>query len=368
MRRDVLVAVLLAVVAFAFTHSSWGKTTRWHPDAIFYEAQLLEVRGADEDAALHQVIDGPLGAGVSEVQDPKWVAYNRGFYRRRWVVPILGAAVEPVAGTDSLQLVSLIGYALIGPVAYLLLRRRFTPLVSLAPALVCIAIPALRTWSAQPLVDSFAVALETLSLLGAALVLDRGRRWLPFWVLAMLALAFTKDTTIVLVVAALWVAVRRRTRRALTLLTTGVAASLPPALAFGAPLQRSLASVVNGFQVPSDTSWGFIARHYPAALRGVLDEDFDYLTRRTPATGLVVLVALAALVLLRRADDDYFRLARAAAVGCALTLFVQPNPTGLRLELVFVPVLAIGLALALDRSLRLAGRLGASRGALQSDV
>ena len=29
-------------------------------------------------------------------------------------------------------------------------------------------------------------------------------------------------------------------------------------------------------------------------------------------------------------------------------ILLQPNPTGLRLELVFVPVLAVGLALALD--------------------
>jgi hypothetical protein len=217
-------------------------------------------------------------------------------------------------------------------------------------------------------VDSFAVALETLALLGAVLAIERGRRWLMLWVLAMLALAFTKDATIVLVVATLWVAARRPTRRALALVVTGVAVSLPPALAFGAPLRRSLASVVSGFQVPEDTSWGFIARHYPAAVRGVLDQDFEYLTRRTPVTGLVVVVALAALVLLRRGDDDYFRLVRAAAVGCALVILVQPNPTALRLELVFVPVLAVGLALALDRALGLAVRLAAGRGALPSDV
>lgn len=368
MKRDVLAATLLAALAVAFTHGSWGTTTMWHPDAIFYEAQLLEIRGAGEDAALHQVLAGPLSEKVSEVHDPRWVAYNRGFYRRRWVVPILGAAVEPVAGTNSLQLVSLIGYTLIGPFAYLLLRRRFAPRVSLAAALVCIAIPALRSWAAQPLADSFAVALETLSLTAAALVLERGRRWLPLWVLAMLALAFTKDATIVLVVAALWVALRRRTARALTLLASGVAASLPPALAFGASLQRSLASVVNGFRVPSDSSWGFIARHYPGAVRGVLDQDFEFLTRRSPATGIVVVAALTSLVLLRRDDDDYFRLVRAAAVGCALMILVQPNPTGLRLELVFVPVLAVGLALALDRSVRLVVRLAAGRGALPSDV
>jgi hypothetical protein len=49
-------------------------------------------------------------------------------------------------------------------------------------------------------------------------------------------------------------------------------------------------------------------------------------------------------------------------------ILVQPNPTALRLELVFVPVLAVGLALALDRALGLAVRLAAGRGALPSDV
>jgi hypothetical protein len=369
MRRDVVIAALLAAVAFAFTHGSWGETTMWHPDALFYEAQLLEIRGAGRDAALHEALDGPLSTGVSGiVHDPRWVAYNRGFYRRRWVVPLLGAAVEPAAGTDSLQLVSLIGYALIGPFAYLLLRRRFAPLVSLAAALVCIALPSLRFWSAQPLVDSFAVALETLALLTAVLVLERGRRWLAPWVLAMLALSFTKDATMVLVVAAFWVAARRRTRRALALLASGVAASVPPALAFGAPLQRSLASIVSGFQVPEHTSWGFVARHYPRAVRGVLDQDFEFLTRRTPVTGLVVLVALVALAVLPRRGDDYFRLVRSAVVGCVLMILVQPNPTGLRLELVFVPVLAVGLAVAFDRALRVALPVAGGRGASPSDV
>ncbi len=349
MRRDALLAVCVGVVAVLVTAGSWGTTTRWHPDSLFYEAQLLEVQGVDGRKALERVMSSPIADGVSAVvHDPVWVEYNRDFYRRRWVVPTLGAAVEPVFGTDSLQLVSLIGYVLIGPLVFLLLRRRFGAVVSVAAALVCIGLPSLRFWSAQPLTDSFAVALEALGLLAAVLVLDRGRRWLLLWCAAVLALAFTRDATFVLVAAAAWVALTRRSRTAVELLLTGVVAALPAPLLFGAPLQRSLAFVVSGYDVSADTSWSFVLDRYPGALWRVAREDFESLTRVTPVTGLVVVVALAALFVWRRRPDPYFGLMRAAALACVGMIALQPNPTGLRLELVFVPVLAVGVALALE--------------------
>ena len=337
MRRDALLAVGLVAVAIVVTAGSWGATTRWHPDALFYEAQLLEVQGVDERVALERVLSSPLADGVSAVHDPEWVDYNRDFYRRRWVVPALGAAVEPVFGTDSLQLVSLIGYVLVGPALFLLLRRRFGPFVSATAALVCIGLPSLRFWSAQPLTDSFALTLEAVGLLAAVLVLDRGPRWLALWAATVLALGFTRDATLVLVVAAAWVALVQRSRRALALLATGVVAAMPAPLLLGAPLQKSLALVVNGFVLPDDTSWSFIARKYPKALWRVAADDFDSLTRSTPLTGVVVVLALVALFALRRGRDPYFSLVRAAAVGCAAMIVLQPNPTGLRLELVRRP-------------------------------
>ena len=103
-----------------------------------------------------------------------------------------------------------------------------------------------------------------------------------------------------LVGAAAWVAVTQRSRRAVALLLTGVVAALPAPLLFGAPLQRSLALVVSGFQVPDDTSWSYIAGEYPAALWRVAGEDFDSLTRSTPLTGVLVVIALVALFALRR--------------------------------------------------------------------
>ncbi len=128
-------------------------------------------------------------------------------------------------------------------------------------------------------------------------------------------------------------------------------AALPAPLLFGAPLQRSLALVVSGFQVPDDTSWSFIVREYPGALWRVAGDDFESLTRSTPVTGVLVVVALVSLFALRRQPDPYFSVVRAAAFSCAAMILLQPNPTGLRLELVFVPVLAVGLALALAAAL-----------------
>jgi Dolichyl-phosphate-mannose-protein mannosyltransferase len=370
MRKDALLAVCIGVVAIVVTAGSWGDTTRWHPDSLFYEAQLLEVRGVEARVALDRVLSGPLADGVSAaVGDPEWVEYNRDFYRRRWVVPALGAAVEPAFGTDSLQLVSLVGYALVGPLLFLLLRRRFGRVVSCAAALACIALPSLRFWSAQPLTDSVAVALEALGLLAAVLVLDRGPRWLPLWFGAVLALGFTRDATIVLVAAAACAAVAQRSRRGVELLVTGVAAALPAPLLFGAPLQRSLALVVGRFQVPDDTSWGFIVGEYPGALWRVATEDFELVTRSTPVTGVLFVVALVALFALRRDPDPFFTLARGAALGCLAMILLQPNPTGLRLELVFVPVLAVGLAVVLERAIEwLEGRRASGQSGVESSV
>ena len=83
MRKDALLAVCIGVVAIVVTAGSWGETTRWHPDSLFYEAQLLEVQGVEAQVALDRVLSGPLADGVSAVVgDPEWVEYNRDFYRR----------------------------------------------------------------------------------------------------------------------------------------------------------------------------------------------------------------------------------------------------------------------------------------------
>ena len=299
--------------------------------------------------ALDRVLSGPLADGVSAVVgDPEWVEYNRDFFRRRWVVPVLGAAVEPAFGTDSLQPVSLVGYVLVGPLLFLLLRRRFGRVVSCAAALACIALPSLRFWSAQPLTDSVAVALEALGLLAAVLVLDRCPRWLPLWFATVLALGFTRDATIVLVAAVAWVALAQRSRRGVELLVTGAVAALPAPLLFDAPLAAVAGARGRSLPGPRRHELGLHRGGIPGRAvacrhRGLRHADaqhaFDRRARRRRARGAVCAAT---------EPDPFFSLARGAALGCLAMILLPPNPTGLRLELVFVPVLAVGLAVAVD--------------------
>jgi hypothetical protein len=347
--------LVLVALAVALTFGRWGDPPQWKPDALFYEAQLLEVRGVPQAEALHRVFTGPLAAPrrldeeqkraeqKPRVSDPGWVTYSAQFYRRRWVVPILGAAIEPVFGTDSLQIVSLTGFALVGPLLYLLLRLRFGRLPSLLAAAACVSLPPLRYWAEMPQTDSFAVAMEALALLAAMLALERGRRWYPFFLASMFLLAFTRDASAIVLVALAWVAFRTRSRRSYALVAGAAAATALPPLIFGAPLQVQLAYMFRDFYVPDDTSWGYVLRQFPKGFRRVEIQDVDYLTHH-PFTGLAVVGGLLALYGLRR-REPLVMLARAAGVACLGLVALQPNPTGLRLELVFVPVLAVGLAL-----------------------
>jgi hypothetical protein len=357
MKRDAASLLALVVLAIGLTWGDWGSPSQWKPDALYYQAQLLEIRGVDRPDALDRVFTGPLAAprrieeetkpeAVPRITDPAWVEYSSQFYRRRWVVPVLGAAIEPVFGTDSLQIVSLVGFLLVGPLLYLLLRCRFRALESAVAAAICISLPPLRYWAEQPQTDSFAVAVEALALLLAVLGLDRGRRWLLPWALAVLVLGFTRDASAIVVGAMAWVAFRERTRRATSLLACGVLAALPPLLLFGAPLREAMAYTFSDFRIPEDTSWEFILRNYPKGLRRVQIHDMEYLVDH-PLTALAAVSALVAVYAIRRSGDPYFTLMRAAGVACLAYLALLPNYTALRLELVLLPVVAVGLALLL---------------------
>jgi hypothetical protein len=368
MRRDLAAVLALVALAVALTWGSWGSPSQWKPDALYYEAQLLEVQGVEPDEARERVFGGPLAAprvveertkpeAVPRLTDPEWVEYSSQFYRRRWVFPTLGAAIEPVFGTDSLQLVSLAGFVLVGPLLYALLRRRFGVLSSLAAAAVCVALPALRYWAEQPQTDSLAVAVEALALLLAVLALDRGRRWLLPFAAAVLALGLTRDASFVVVGAIAWVALRERTRRAAELLGVGLLAALPPPLLFGAPLRDAMAYTFSDFRIPADTSWSFIAENYPKGVRRVQIHDLEYL-RDHPLTALAAIAGLVAVYALLRRGDSYFTLARGAGVSAVVYLALLPNYTALRLELVLLPVVAVGLALLADVAGGLTRRAG----------
>jgi len=353
--RALAVVVGLAGIAFVAVH--WGDRYQWKPDSLFYEAQLLRVQGTPKDEALHRVFTGPLAAPrVREelrdtpparrtVASPAWVRYSERFYDRRWVVPALGAAIEPALGDDALRAVSLAGYVLTGLLVYVLLALRFRPWIAAVVSLGVLALGPLRYWSLLPLTDSFGVALEAAALATAVLALRRPRPWLAVFALTMLALSFTRDATIVVIPGLAWLAVRERSRRALVTLATGAAASLPAPLLFGAPAREIVAYTLNQFHPPPHASWSFIRSRYFDGEKGLVKDDLTYLVHH-PYVGLFAVGGIIALYAVRNSDTAT-RVLRGAVAGAVVLLFFAPNYTALRLELPFVPLAAYGVALAL---------------------
>ncbi len=358
-RRELAPLLVLPALVVALTWGAWRHgPPQWKPDALFYQAQVEELRGLGRRSALDKVFGGPLAAPRREsetvlpaserkVSSPAWVSYSSQFYRRRWVVPALAAAITPAFHTRSLQVVSLAAYALAGVLFYALLRRRFSRLSSLAAAAVCVLLPAFRYWSEQPLSDSFGVLLETAALVSAVLVSDRGLRWLPLWIGAVAALSLTRDAAVVVVAAAAWMALRQRSRETAALAATGAIAAVPAPLVFGAPLRVSMAYTLNGFTPPADPSWHFVAHHFLSGLHSLEKNDVSYALHH-PGTTAAALAGLVALFAVRRRGDAYFSLMRAAAVACFGFVGILPNYTAFRLELVFLPVVAVGLALTIE--------------------
>ena len=349
--------VALAGIGFVALH--WDDSYQWKPDSLFYEAQLLRVQGTPKQAALRRVFNGPLAAPrvAEELRDtpperrtvasPTWVAYSSRFYERRWVVPALGAALEPVLGDDALRAVSLAGYVLAGLLIYALLALRFRAWIAAVVSLGVLALGPLRYWSLLPLTDSFGVALEAAALATAALALRRSKRWMAVFGLTMLALSFTRDATLVVVAGLAWVALRERTRRAVATLATGIAASLPAPLLFGAPTREIMAYTLNQFRPPAHATWGFVRSRYVDGEKGLVKDDFTYLAHH-PYVGLFAVGGIVALYALRSRGDPGASLMRGAVVGAVALLLVAPNYTALRLELPFIPIAAYGVALGLD--------------------
>lgn len=349
-------AVALAGSGFVAFH--WSDSYQWKPDSLFYEAQLLRVQGTPKEEALRQVFKGPLAAPRVEeelrdtpparrtVSSQVWVRYSSQFYERRWLVPALGAAVEPVFGADALRAVSLLGYVLAGLLVYALCLLRFRAWIAAVVSFGVLGLGPLRYWSLLPLTDSFGVALEAAALATAVLALQRPKRWLPVFALTMLALSVTRDATIVVVAGLAWVALRERSRRAFLTLATAVAASLPAPLLFGAPAREIMAYTLNQFRPPLHATWDFIGSRYVDGEKGLLKDDLTYLVHH-PYVGLFAIGGIVALYAVRNADVST-KLMRGAVFGAIALLLVAPNYTALRLELPFIPIAAYGLALALD--------------------
>jgi hypothetical protein len=363
---------LAAIVAVtALMAAVWGDETFWSPDALFYQQRVLEIRGDSAQEARDEVWNGPLAAGfragdsslpqsAQALADPRWIPYSSQFYERRLLVPLTAAAIYPLAGDESLNWVAFIGCFAIGPLAFLLLRQRFSPLVSGLAVVPLILWPPMR-WAFMPLTESWGIALACLCLLAAVLALDRGRDWLPLWAGAVVALSFTRDMTVVPVAAAVAVAVIHRSEISYRLAGWGALAALAAPLVYGASLQNSLAYLFSGNRVPADSSWGFILDRYPDAVRSMIDQDIDYLGQSVPRfieghSGLLLPLAvlfaagigfLLAIPLQRR-GDPFFTLARGALLGGVAYVLLAPSMTYWRLELALFPAVAVGLAIWFD--------------------
>ena len=367
--RDSILVVSIGIIAALMMYPYWGPPTQWDPDGLFYQAQKEETQGKSRATALHDVFDSELASQLKEaeadvpprlrhVDNPRWVEYSSQFYRRRWAVPLGAAAINPIFGVQSLETLALIGYVATTMLLYLLLRLRFSSFISASVSLATLLLPPMRLIASSPAAtDSCGLALMIAGFICATLALDRDRRWIAGWIPIVLLLSFTRDLTIVLVLAVACVALVQRTRTAVLLTVTGVLASIPAPLIAGAPLQANLAYVIDEYGVPANSSWSFISSHYPHQLWTVIHADFTYpLHFSFPLPMfmelLVILAGAIALFVISARSDHFIWMMRAALIGGALTILVSVNYTDWRLELAMLPAIAVGVAMLAELTIK----------------
>jgi hypothetical protein len=389
------------------TASSWAKPVRWTPDGLFYQAMAEEVGGDDAAAARADVFFGRYRGVASQMLgyrlNPTWIDFQGALMRRRWTVPVLAAALSPGLGDRSILVMSLVSYAALGPALFVLLRRRFATATSLIVALAAILLPPLSYWAGFALTDLPSLLLLTVALLAATVAVERGRLWIGAWALVMLLFGFTRESALIPVAAACWLAACTRTRRATAVALTGIAAVLPTSALFGVPLRTTLAFAFSGNDVPRDDSWGFVADRYWPYLRWMLDNDLP--SRSRPAatiaiwltvmllfvrphstlwprvrdlvlaaalslfalllvgsalglvadssipTGLVLALGIIILVPIPLGSDPYLELMRGAGLASVGFILVVPQWSAFRYELVLIPAAAAGYAAALEAQL-----------------
>jgi hypothetical protein len=358
--RSVLIGVVAtALVGLACAHvwNTFRGPVHWTPDSLYYEARVLEVRGTGHDVAMRRTFQGPISAQLrardpQKTANPAWVEYNEPFYQRRVAVPLAAAALYPVSGDRSLLYVSLAGYlaSILALFGFLLLRFRL-PVATLI-TLGTVYLPPLVSHSSFPLTDSWGVALEILAFTAALLMLERGARWLPLWAGSLVLLSFVRDSVWIPVLAAGWLALRSRLRLPTALFLTGLAAALPALLAYMTPARPLLAELVNNSRIPHDGSWVFVVRHYPHAVLELVRANVGYLRRGQWFTAVYLVGGVCTFFALSRRrllDPSWASFLRAATVFGLLYVLAAPLFSAFRLELVFVPVAAFGLALAAER-------------------
>jgi hypothetical protein len=352
-RRRAFVGLAIVIVAVAASVRSWTGPIAWTPDGCFYEAKVLELRGAPSSAALAQTFfradmcgspsEKARAAAHGVIMDRRWVRYSGRFYARRWLVPIGAAAIYPIFHTRSLEIVSLLGYVAASLALFALLRARFSVGVSGAAAALATLIPQYRTTALSPLTDTWGVALEAVCLLVACRYLQSGRRGLvAVWTATTLALALTRDNAVVPVLTVLFCALRYRA--ALLLAATGAAVAVVPSLAFGVHYRELLAYTLNGSRIPPSTSWQWIVHHYGGGVDRMLDSFVSPLRHGVPPlTTLAGLAGLAGLFGLWKRLGVLGTMAIGSVGAGILFLFSLPQPA-LRIAFVLLPAVAIGYA------------------------
>jgi hypothetical protein len=358
------VALLLLLGVIAMGHQ-WTGPVLWERDGLFYQSKVLELRGESSGAALHKVFYGPLGARSRQLEaaqpatepkrleNPNWVSYSSQFYKRRLLLPVIAAAIYPLVGDRSLQLLSLLAFVLLGPLLYTLLRARFRPRTSLIVAAFCIMLPPVRSWSIFPITDSCGLALELLALIIALKALERGpggmSRWLPAWIAVILALSVARDTAFIPLIAVGVVALIWRTRTSIVLTLSGIAAALPALLIWPVSTRDQFAYVFSQHEIPHNTSWGWVISHYGSNVEAMISEYAKFSVHH-PFTVLAIVGGVAlALIYGSRRDIAFQLVAAGSGLGYLALLVVGPAFSNFRYELVLIPLVALGFALGVER-------------------
>jgi hypothetical protein len=348
------VILLVAVTAIAAVRIQPSRSSRirWSPDALFYEAKLLRFRGYSSDAALQDVFDGNLATSVRKTDphagDRTWQRYSQKFYERRVALPLVGSWLYPISRERTLYYLSCTGFVVSIAVLFtLLVLLGLSPLTAAIGAAATLMLQPLVVVSRIPLSDSWGIALELVALAAATAVARRGWRWIALWIAALVLLSFTRDGDWIPILAVALCAVRTRHRTWTLLALVGVGAALPSLILYDFPYRELLAYTLNNFEPPPSPSWEFIAAHYPRALGVLVKHDAEF--RGEIYTALYFVGGIGALYVLARKRAEWV-LIQATGIACLLYLLALPNDTHFRLELVFIPVTASGIALLAERA------------------
>jgi hypothetical protein len=337
----------------------WTGSPNWsNADSLFYQAMSLEVSGTSAQAARDHVFDSPLSrpaiAQQHNVGNAHWRGFESKFFRRRWVVPAMAAAIRPEAGQRALPDVAIVGYLLFAAVLAAMLASRFGWVASIPAAVLCLALGPVRDWATRPMTDSWGLVFGAGAVFAALLVLRRGKPWLLLWVAMMAALSFTRDLALAPLAAVLWLMFRepgRESRRtSLIMFISGVIVTIPAYVMFGAPLRLTLASVLDDFRdpPPAQATWSYIAHHYVSFTYTTIKADVSYAIHH-PLVGLTLVAGLIGLFLLRAGRDPLILMMRGWALGWPILFLVNPVYSGFRYEIAILPAAAVGICMLIER-------------------